>query len=347
MILATSTVTSSRESIIGDALRSMAHVSNLAVIVDIGIQDGTLNVARKVMGDRVRVVQASDTLSMAAWRNIGLEEATRLGATWACQLDTDERIHIRKGFDLLGYLASEKEDCVLTRDSTRAYSKERFFRLPATIQWSGHCHERSSTGAVSLCEQVTFSELPKTQKTLEERFKFIRSEMKAAVQADPLDSRSWFHLGDALAGLGDMLKALEAFQKCADLRRDPFEAAFACFRSATILNTLGRFQEGIYTCALGLSIHSGCAELAWWAGFLCLRLKQPIQAICWARMAIVNGCVEGIGVSIPRYFYRSPVGLWEGPYQVLELAQEALGNHESAALAKRCAAKAEKMRLAL
>ena len=130
MKIASVTLSSNRESIIGDALRSVSGWVDMACILDLGITDGTLDVARGIMGDRIRVTKASDILTTGQLRNIGNDFAFECGADRAATLDTDERINIRKGFDIRGYLEGMTHDCVVTQDAGRTYSKERFFRLP-------------------------------------------------------------------------------------------------------------------------------------------------------------------------------------------------------------------------
>lgn len=348
IVLASVTVSSNRADIIGDALRSVESRVHLAVILDLGITDRTLNVAQEIMGSRLRVAKYDGPMVMADMRNAGNDVAHSFGATWACTVDTDERLDFGR-INILKVLEQAKAQCLLTYDKAGNYPKERFFRLPATARFTGGCHERTPPDCpgVETLHGVTFTELPKTPEVLAERYAYIEKSSREAIQIDPNDSRAWFHLGDALAWQGRHQDAIVPFLECANICRDPGEAAWACFRMAVCYDKMQKFREGIQACADGLTLHPGCAELAWWAGYLCLRMGQPEPAIYWARMALANGKAEGIGHLIPRLFFSSPIGQWEGPYEVLALAQDALGHIEAAEMARLHARKARKRREAV
>lgn len=334
MIIASVTLSSNREAIIADALRSVPWV-DLAIIIDLGITDRTLDVARDIVGDKIRVVPADPGLSTGHLRNLGNDAAQMLGATWACTLDTDERIRIRPRCDIRSYLSHCHADVILAHDAEHRYTKERFFRIPAVTRWSGHCHEGATGGIPDYCPDVTFSELTKSPEGMHAKMIFVRDEMQAALLADHLAGRYWYHLGDALAWLDDQDGALNAFMHCINLHQAPADVAWSCYRAALIHAQREQWQAGIDLCVQGLAAHPGYAELAWLAGVLCLQLGQPLNALLWARMAQTNGLAQGIGEQIPRLFISSPVGLWEGPYEVVRLAQEALGNHRASATAAR------------
>ena len=137
MILASVTLTSNRESIVGDALRSVAGIIDLCLLIDLGITDGTVRVAREIVGDKVRVVPYVECDSS---RNCGLDKAAAMGADWGMTLDTDERMNF-KGADIRGTLAEIGSGIILVPHDSGTYSKERFFKLPLVDRFVGHCHE--------------------------------------------------------------------------------------------------------------------------------------------------------------------------------------------------------------
>ena len=343
MKIASVTLASNRESLIGDALRSVAGWVDLACIIDLGITDGTLDVAREIMGDRVRVRKASDVLTTGQLRNIGNDFAFECGADRDVTLDTDERINVGN-FDIRKHLSSMGFDCIVTQDAGRTYSKERFFRLPAVTRWSGHCHERTEGGTFGFLQQVTFTEIPKSPEAMATKLAFIVSEATRILADHPEDSRYWFHLGDALQLQGKHEEAVEAFRSCHRFSQDPSESAWACFCIAKSLDKLGKLWEAVDACAVGLASHPGMAELAWYAGYLNLKLGKPEPAIMWSRMAVANGLADGYGKKVLRLFYQFPPGLYEAPYETIALAEEALGNKYAAETAARLAARARKMR---
>lgn len=345
MKIASVTVTSSKADIIGPAIQSVVDWVDLVVLVNVGIEDGTIDLARSIAGDKVRVTELFDpSHTMGEMRNFGNDQAHLFGADWACTLDTDERINVRRGFDIQRYLEGMAHDCVVTQDAGRTYSKERFFKLPAVTRWSGHCHERTEGGTFGFLQQVTFTELPKSPEAMVAKLAFIVAEATRILADRPEDSRYWFHLGDALQLQGKHEEAVEAFRSCHRFSQDPSESAWACFCIAKSLDKLNKLWEAVDACAVGLASHPGMAELAWYAGYLNLKLGKPEPAIMWSRMAVANGLADGYGKKVLRLFYQFPPGLYEAPYETIALAEEALGNKHAAETAARLAAKARKIR---
>lgn len=344
MILASVTLSSNRESVIGDALNSVINFVDLAIIVDLGITDETLGIAREIAGNKLRITSADPSLPTGDLRNIGNDFAHDCGADWTATLDTDERITVRKGFDIRAYLSRSTADCILTHDAERRYTKERFFRLPAVTRWAGHCHERADGGMFGYLPGVHFDEIPKSPEAMAGKLAFIVNEATRILADRPEDSRYWFHLGDALQLQGKHEEAVEAFRSCHRFSQDPSESAWACFCIAKSLDKLDKLWEAVDSCAVGLASHPGMAELAWYAGYLNLKLGKPEPAIMWSRMAVANGLADGHGKKVLRLFYQFPPGLYEAPYETIALAEEALGNKHAAETAARLAARARKMR---
>jgi tetratricopeptide (TPR) repeat protein len=122
--------------------------------------------------------------------------------------------------------------------------------------------------------------------------------------------------------------AIVEFDACERLRGWNEEAAWACYRAAELLHIAGQNVEAIERCARGLTHHAGVAELAWLAGLIEHRQGHYAQAIAWAHMAIANGVPAGN--SVARTGFCNPVGLHEGPFDVLRFALRALGDNEGA-----------------
>lgn len=346
MILASTTITSSRRDLIGDALRSVAGWVDLCVLLDLGIQDDTVEVARSIVGDKLRVVPYSGPSTTADWRNAAMDAAHALGADWAVTLDTDERLH-NDCSDLRGILERSEAPLLLAYDNDHVYFKERFFRLPLEVRFRGHCHERTPDIGFHVIPGVTFHELPKSPTAQAQKFEFIIRESQAAIDAGTADAVDWYYLGDALAGLDRFEEALEAFE--AFQVRCPGNAsgqAWGAFRAALCLDAIGEHREALEACARGLTYHAGASELAWYAAIQALKLHRPDQAVFWARMAVPNGKADGIGGQIKRHFFQNPKGQWEGPYEVLAAAWQLLGGHALATDYAKRARKALKKRAA-
>ncbi|MFM9108007.1 MAG: hypothetical protein ACKOWF_15065, partial [Chloroflexota bacterium] len=82
------TMTGSSEDRIGDALRSAVPFVDRCVVVDTGVKDRTIEIAREICGDRLVVESFPWINDFAAARNFSLGAAARTGAEWAMNLDT-------------------------------------------------------------------------------------------------------------------------------------------------------------------------------------------------------------------------------------------------------------------
>src|SRR5262245_19354036 len=92
MRIASTTFTSNRQDIIGDALRSVVDWCDLCIVIDLGITDSTLAIAHEICGDKLHIERGKWDDDTAKWRNLMLFEAFRFGADWSVTLDTDERL---------------------------------------------------------------------------------------------------------------------------------------------------------------------------------------------------------------------------------------------------------------
>ena len=329
------TVTSSRAQIIGDALRSVVDWVDMCLIVDIGIEDNTLEVAREIVGAKLQVVKWEgpvDTGNFADIRNFGLDKAWEFGADWACILDTDERIHVG-GTNVQAFLDETRDGIILTPHVSGSYDKERIFKLPALDQFTGGVHECvvPNHSKQTKCPTIHFEELPKTEEQLQGKLLYLLEMLTKETEKDPKNPRWWYYLGDTLAGLGRNGEAIRAFDRCSVLRGWDEESAWACFRMAILLEGLGRKQDALDICAAGLTRHAGISELPWLAGEISLRMGLADKAIYWARIAVANSTNGGESHFIrPRIGFRYPFGAKEGPYDLMVRAYTALGMQSEA-----------------
>ena len=222
MRLASITLSSNREGIIGDALRSVIDWVDGCLILDLGITDGTLDLARSIVGEKLLVVDYDWSLggTAAAMRNYGLDAAARLGFDWAVTLDTDERIEPEDCLIRLG-LATTQDDCIEVLSKDGSYAKERFFRLPFADRFVGCAHERviAKHCKKSLLTCMCFDELPKTREQLRTRALGCLPALEYERVNDPMDPRWAYYVGDALEYLDRDDEAHEAFLDA--MRLDP------------------------------------------------------------------------------------------------------------------------------
>ena len=348
MKLASLTITSNRESIIGDAIKSVVDFVDYVVLVDLGITDSTVEVARSIAGDKVKVIPYTGPNETGAMRNAALDAATELGADWACQLDTDERILLNK-CKIRAVLESCQADILLVDDKEHNYCKERFFRLPLKARWQGDVHEfiDDPSLVVGKLEGPTFYELPKTGELFVTKANAIIDAKTVELEQDPTNARNWYYLGDALAGVNRNDEAIEAFDKCAENCKRGDEGAWALLRSASLLEKRGDWKDALARLATGLLHDSGYSpELCWLASWIYLKQRNFYQAIYFARMSMINGRTNDLDHLQPRSFYSLPLALYEGPFEILHCCYANLGHKKLADYYLRKVQKARTLRQA-
>jgi len=334
--IVSTTLAGSNQDIIGDALRSVVDWVDRVLVIDTGIGDESLEIARRIAGDKLLVRQFPWRNDFAAARNFALAAAAETGAVWAVNLDTDERINIGD-VDILAALAATTATSLHVKHVNATYGKERFFRLPVQGEYIGPTHEAfiRNGGESETLAGVLFDELGKTHEQYRQKAERDIAILTRHTLENPNDPRWFYYLGDSYSGLGRNEEAIAAFRTCASLNGWDEEGGWAMYRAAECLLKLDRPVEAVEACAVGMAKHAGQAELPWLAGFASWQAGRPAQAIYWSRQAIAMGHFTGYGASVPRIGFRHPPALWEGPYDVLRFALRAIGDEEGADDAER------------
>lgn len=330
--LVSTTLTGDSQDLIGAALESVVTFVDVCVVINTGVRDDTLKIARAIAKDKYveRKLAWADDFSGA--RNFALDAALATGGTWAIHVDTDERIEPR-GEDLRAALthAPESVECFLMPADDGSYVKERIIRLPAKSRFSGPTHEAYPTGAGAVVlERARFREVPKTPAQYRKKFERDVRLLARHAEENPTDPRWFYYLGDSLQNLKRFEDAMVAFKECADLRGWNEESAWACYRAAECAIALGRFHRAVDLCAAGLARHAGIAELAWLASSASHKAGLAHQAVWWARLSIAMGLFRGRGADVKRIGFRNVFALYEGPYDVLRTALGELGDETGA-----------------
>jgi tetratricopeptide (TPR) repeat protein len=322
MKIASVTISANTSAIISDALASVIDQVDVAVLVDTGISDDTVDKARVVAGQKLRVCKYAWKNDFSAARNASLDFARELEAEWAVVVDTDERF-AWNGTDLRSVCEKSTVDAIDVASLDGFYSKEKIFRLSseAGVRYYGPTHEAPIYRSKETLASATFDELPKSAAQLASKRKRDLEVLLSWVSnpENAKDGRWWYYLGDTFHALGNLDAAANAFAKCVELRPAVSEeGAYAAYRQAECLSQAGKLQEAIVACAVGLSRHAGVAELAWLAAFVCHRLNQPEQAVSWANIAIAIG--RYVGCAPRRQGFVHLPALYELPYDVLRFA---------------------------
>jgi tetratricopeptide (TPR) repeat protein len=330
--LVSTTLTGNSEDIIGDALASVVDWVDLCLVIDTGVTDRSLLIAKEVAGKKLVIQKFPWVNDFSKARNFALESARALGADWAIAVDTDERIH-PNGEDLRKTLLSLSVGLLLMPDEGHNYTKERAIRVPTTSRYSGPTHESfipdESGSAISA--GAFFSELSKTGDQARAKYERDVAALRAQIELHPGDARWHYYLGDSLKNLGRFDEAILAYRACTDCNGWDEESAWACFRAAQCHEEKREWAEMVDVLARGIGRHAGLAELPWYAGYACIQMGKNQQAIYWARLAITWGHYAGHAQMIKRIGFRYLPGLYEGPFDVLRFALKNVGEEKLAA----------------
>ena len=254
MKLVATTFTSNAASIIRDAIKSVVSWVDVCLIIDTGVTDATLEIARRAAGDKYVARTFRWRNDFSAARNFALDTARKLGGDWAVTVDTDERLDLM-GQNIRAVLASATEEMLMMSSKDGSYVKERFFRLPMPVRWSGPTHESFPLSKVKsrVLGKGFFRELPKSATALRRKFERDAAVLEAYTRKHPFNPRWHFYLGESYKYLGRDADAIAAYNACAALRGWDEESAWACYRAAECHVALGAFQEAIDRCAAGLA----------------------------------------------------------------------------------------------
>jgi len=247
MIVST-TLAGNNEGIIGEALLSIRDHVDKCIVIDTGITDHTLDVAKLALGSQLIVRHFPWREDFGAARNYALQVAEEAGATWAVTVDTDERLVFAPGFNLREFLSATTVNTVFARTTDRRYSKERAIRLGAGVHWIGYTHEATNDqplDEVTELREVTFDELEKTDE--QKLRNFIRDVplLRKFIADNPHDARAYFYLGMSFYNRGLYAECVEPFLTSAAMYEYQFEGVVAVERTMKSLWQLGRWEEAV------------------------------------------------------------------------------------------------------
>lgn len=320
-------LTNSREDQIAGALESLYGHMDGVLIIDTGVKDKTLEIAEQVVGkDRLHIHAWLWRDDFSAARNEGLRVATELGARWAVFLDTDMRYQYPE--NIRPFLDQTNLDVVYIT-TVGGFSQPLIQRLPTKVKWNGRAHNAlSHSGPRTPVPYTRTWELRKTPEAQKKRFEQSRDLLLKTLEETGPTARLWYYLGDSYAGAEQVEEAIGAFRKCSDMRGWDEESAWACYRTALLLETQDKWQEALDECGKGLVRHAGVAELAWRAGYISWKLKKPAQAAYWGKLALVW---SGDSFDeVKRAGFRDHEALRWGAWDVLRFALKAIGDTEGA-----------------
>jgi len=319
------TLSGNNSSIIEDAIKSVVDWVDACIVIDTGITDNTLEVAKKAAEDKFIKKTFPWKNDFAAARNYTLKAALEEGADWAVILDTDERISLN-GEEIRKILSTTQDGCLIVNHSNNTYGKVRFIKLPTTTEYVGPTHEVFLSYLVksSVLEKCKFHELSKTEDQYRHKFNRDVDILKKHTKENPNDPRWFYYLGESYKNLNNQEKAIEAYHKCWELNGWDEESAWSMYRSAECYLSSNNYVKATECLTKGMARHPAIPELSWLAGWCFYKQKIYDKAILWSKISLSLGYAEGIANEIKRIGFKHPPGQWEGPYDVLRWSYKEL-----------------------
>lgn len=254
MIIST-TLTGNSADIIGDALDSLVYWVDACLVIDTGVTDSTIHVAREVVGDKLILRRWPWRHDFSAARNAALDFARGIGARWAWTLDPDERMLFKPEFTLRELETNGDLWVLFTNYADQSYAKERLIRLDSPVRWHGVTHECVETipdEHRALTLNLGFTELEKTPHQKWQKNTRDLALLLDYTGAHPEEPRWWVYLGSTLTHLKRYEEALEPLRECVKLTGVENEGSMAVFRLLQCYGHLKRWEDAIRLCDLVL-----------------------------------------------------------------------------------------------
>ena len=298
MIFST-TLMGSNADIIGDALASVLQQVDRCVVIDTGAKDDTVDVARRVAGDKLLLRGFPWKNDFAAARNFALDAATAAGATWAVTLDTDQRLLYDRDFDLARALARTQAQVCMVADDVGSYSKERIVRLPAKVRWEGPTHEclmgRTTADTLNL-RGVRFHELPKDPAGTRRKFERDVAILKRYTKQHAKQARWFYYLGASHKHLASSRRQSMRSGPVPIARLGQGGGIGVLWRCRMLLQPAALARRRAVLCG-GPCHSSATAELAWLAGFAAYKAQRYDDAVAGSTWRSPTDCSRAVARS--------------------------------------------------
>jgi len=326
------TLSGNSSTLIGDALSSIVNWVDECILINTGITDDTITVAKKIAKEKLVINNWIWRDDFAAARNHCLDIAYHKGADYAFILDTDERIE--HNGDNIRQIIEQADESIKSFHmlcSSGTYDKVRCIKIPCAKRYVGPTHEVivSSPSYERIdFKNARFWEVPKTPEALKLKFERDIRILTKHTNDNPKDPRWHYYLGDSYKNLSLYQEAIASYERCWELDGWDEESAWSMYQAAQSWISLENYKKAIECCGKGLSRHPGIAELSWLAGWCSYKIGDYKKAIYWSKLAISAGKFEGFGNEVSRIGFRHPPAQWEGPYDVLLWSMRMLNPNE-------------------
>ena len=263
-MLVSTTLTGNSEALITDALESVVAWVDRCIVIDTGITDDTLDMARRAVGDKLVVYQWPWRNDFAAARNYALQTAAQEGAEWALTVDSDERMVFRASFSRNELRTNGDMRVMFAYVMDQSYMKERFLRINSGVEWVGVAHEKCKDlpydmKAATL--NVAFTEVPKSHEQFRLKSERDVELLTEYVAQHPGEPRWLYYLGASLQNVQREEEAVPFYLLSAQLSGFREEGIIATFRAVQCLGKLLRWSEAVDLCVHGLQVNPAATEL--------------------------------------------------------------------------------------
>jgi tetratricopeptide (TPR) repeat protein len=329
------TLAHNTESKIAACLESVAPFVDECIVIDTGITDATLAKASQVCGFKLTIVKFPWVNDFSKARNFALEEAARRGADWAVMIDSDQRI-VWNGQPPREFLSKIAENdfvgsprplCFKMRYRDAHFTKEQIFQIPVSRAYEGETHEAYPCADGAEWPESHVWETPKTKEEEKEKFDRDLTLLSETVTRDPTNARAWYYLGQTQQILKMWSEARESYAHCREETLLGEEGAWSAYQSAMCAVEVKKWGEALDYCIEGMKFYPSMVELYWYAGWNCLQLGSPKEALRWARVAAgLNETALTRQMNEPRLLFTYRFAHFEGPYNVMKWAYKSMGD---------------------
>lgn len=281
------------ESIVSDAIASVANVVDGFVLIDGGGGEDAVRCANLAVCELAPHLQQYISNQSFEWtgsyaeaRNYSLRWARALGYDYAMTLDPDERIvdatkmraEVESHPDIQVFIAKDRDE---------GYSKERILRLNAGLSWHGRVNEyvrgnELPQGRLS----AQFWELQKSRESAERRHKRGIIECRRMIDEGDDCFRWRRHLGTCLIIDGQPEEGFAHLQKAIELAKHPEDKSWVRFLMIEQHVLAGDLERARREAADALVEHAGfLPEYAYIFAFCEYKAGNLQNAERWAQVS--------------------------------------------------------------
>lgn len=286
------------ESIVSDAIASVANAVDGFVLIDSGGGEDAVRCANLAVCEHAPHLQQYVSNQSFEWtgsyaeaRNYALHWARALGYDYALTLDPDERI-----IDAAKLRAEVERypqfDVFTCRDRDERYFKERVIRCSADLRWHGRvCEQLVGQLKPYAKSPVQFWELKKDESGHRRRHERGILECQRMID-DGDDCYRWRrHMGTCLLALGRTDEGVEQLRKAHAMAKHDEERAWAWFLLCEQRAASGEVIDAMRDASLGLVDHAGFLPEFGWVIAQCQHAVGNMQnAVRWAQL--VRDCPD-------------------------------------------------------